>query len=1853
MKKNLNIKSDINMRTKLVIFSELLILFLFISSSIAMADTGSSETIKVSDIQKNTIKQTAVSLNFELAPDNPEFIEYLKNKEISLKGQSLEGQYTGYIPSPMDLSHVSKISAAYESAQDYPAYYDLRALNKVTPVKFQDDAGVCWIFATYASLESYLMPNESWDFSENNMKNLLSSSYLDGFDRDANSGGTFVMSTAYLTRWSGPVNESDDPYDPHSVASPQNLTIQKHVQDVLFLSSRQNSSDNKEIKFAIMNYGAVASMIYIDGNYPPQYLPAKYSYYYNGSLNANHGITIVGWDDNFDRNNFSSVPPGDGAFIVKNSWNTSWGDRGYFYISYYDSNIGKASAIYIAESPNNYKYIYQYDPLGWSQSIGQPNKNMWCANVFTAQSNEVLKAVSFYATDPNCNYEIRILNSTSSKILNSTTLNSTSSVLTQNGTIPTAGYHTVKLNYGVKLKAGENFSVNLNLTTPQNSPIALEYPTAVYSSHATANPRESFVSTNGNTWIDITTIYPNTNVCIKAFTDPETVPPVADFSATPTSGNAPLNVSFTDKSTGTPTSWAWDFGDGNTSTDQNSTNIYSTAGNYTVKITVSNAAGSDNKTIEDCVQVLPKVLDTQAPVINSVSLNNSNPNTGDLIKVTVNATDNVAVTSVEASDSSLSSLGENIWEGTITALEGIHFVNVSAEDAAGNITWNNSTSYTATSSDIEFHFIKSLGGSGGEYAQSIQQTSDGGYIVAGDSNSNDGNVTGNHGGSDYWVVKLDTTGNIVWQKSLGGSSYDNAYSIQQTSDGGYIVAGESNSNDGDVTGNHGGFDYWVVKLDTTGNIVWQKSLGGSGGELAESIQQTSDGGYIVAGYSRSTDGDVTGNHGGYDYWVVKLDTTGNIVWQKSLGGSDHDYAYSIQQTSDGGYIVAGDSRSNDGDVTGNHGGYDSWVVKLDTTGNIVWQKCLGGSISDNAYSIQQTSDGGYIVAGYSGSTDGDVTGNHGEFDYWVVKLDTTGNIVWQKSLGGSDDEYAESIQQTSDGGYIVAGESNSNDGDVTGNHGESDYWVVKLDTTGNIVWQKSLGGSDWDDAYSIQQTSDGGYIVAGESDSNDGDVTGNHGGYDYWVVKFAPQTRIPVANFTSNVTEGYAPLDVQFNDTSTGTPTSWQWNFGDGSANSTEQNATHTFTDVGIYHVTLTVAEDGNNSTITKDITVLNAPVAADFTSNVTIGTVPLSVHFYDASTGSPTSWQWNFGDGSPNSTERDPPHTFTDIGVFHVTLTVMKDGASSSKTKAITVNAPIGFKQYAYITNAVSSSVSVIDIATNTVVATVPIESYPEGVAVSPTRKNVYITSPGSDTVSVIDTITNNVTATINVGWYPWGVAVTPDGKKVYVANQLSNDVSVIDAKTNNVTTTINFVQDPYGVAVKPDGKKVYVTNGGNVSVIDTKTNTVKTTINLGYEPEGIAFTPDGKTAYVANYGNSSFSVIDTELDTVSTTVPLGPLGNPIAVAIPAFGKQVYMTNINWDTVSVINMDTNSVTSTVKVGRFPEGVAATSDGTKVYVANWLSNNVSVIDTKNNTVIATVPVGSRPVAFGQFITPVPVNGEADLSLSLQAPVSEFPSTSMTYTLCYQNFGTISANNVLLEDELSDVVSFKSASDGGVYDPSTRKVTWDIGTLGPSDHGYRYITVMTPLDVIVGTKIPNSASISTSDLEGQYEDNDQQVQTRITLPDLPPNVSVVNPHLWGISTPVVWWFEPTTFSYHSCQDATAVGINIHIDDGGQDIVANMAGGPPDWNYTTTFHPRYGKATVTYTISGCTPEIVSFDIYIDPAGYIYDIDTGKRISGASVWLQRPDGNGGWENVPTGENPPVSQPDINPLISDQNGM
>ncbi|MFC4721384.1 T9SS type A sorting domain-containing protein [Geojedonia litorea] len=386
-----------------------------------------------------------------------------------------------------------------------------------------------------------------------------------------------------------------------------------------------------------------------------------------------------------------------------------------------------------------------------------------------------------------------------------------------------------------------------------------------------------------------------------------------------------------------------------------------------------------------------------------------------------------------------------------------------------------------------------------DYAYSIVQTIDGGFVMAGYTLGSNVDVTNHHGGRDFWVVKTNSSGNLQWQKALGGAGTEVAFSIIQTSDNGYIVAGYANSFDGDITESFGGEDIWVVKLDSSGNLQWQKSYGNSNHQRAFSIIPTSGGGYVLTGVTRIDANDT-------DYIVIKLDNVGNVEWQYNYSydtNNSNDEAHTIVQTLDGGYIVTGYS------VLFEHLGLnysDAWVIKLNSSGIAQWDIRYGGSLIDSLWDIQPSSDGGYIMAGYSSSTDGDITNNNGGEDYWVVKIDAMGNLQWQKSLGGSNSERAFSVRETTDGGYIVSGYTQSNDGDITNAKGSQDGWIVKLDNSGNLQWQKILGGTQSDIIRSIIQTTNSGYITIGNTSSNDSGVGNVVGRHDFWIVRFGPET---------------------------------------------------------------------------------------------------------------------------------------------------------------------------------------------------------------------------------------------------------------------------------------------------------------------------------------------------------------------------------------------------------------------------------------------------------------------------------------------------------------------------------------------------------------------------------------------------------------------------------------------------------------------------------------------------------------------------------------------------------------------------
>ncbi len=452
----------------------------------------------------------------------------------------------------------------------------------------------------------------------------------------------------------------------------------------------------------------------------------------------------------------------------------------------------------------------------------------------------------------------------------------------------------------------------------------------------------------------------------------------------------------------------------------------------------------------------------------------------------------------------------------------------------------------------EIEWDKTYGESKSDSVLSVQQTSDGGYIITGDTESS---------GSKYaalWLIKTDANGNKEWDKIFGGDVYaTNAYG-QQTSDGGYILAGVTRSY------GSGDNDIWLIKTDSSGNKEWDKIFGGADHDVCLSIQQTSDGGYILVGVTRSY------GSGDNDIWLIKTDSSGNKEWDKTFGGAENDYASSVQQTSDGGYVIAGETWQGSSFSNG-------WLIKTDNNGNKEWDKTFGGGQEDFR-SIKQIASGGYIILGVTWSKG---TDNH---DIWLVKTDSNGNKEWDKTFGGAENDYASSVQQTSDGGYVIIGSTESY------GEGRKDFWVIKTDSSGNKEWDETFGGTNVDYARSVQQTSDGGYIIAGETKSF------GAGDYDIWLIKVTPDgsgKQPPVAD-AGNDAAAYVGQSTSFEGIGSdidGTIELYEWDFdGDGNydwSSTTTGSTTHTYQEKETRIAKLRVTDnDGLTDTDTRIITI-------------------------------------------------------------------------------------------------------------------------------------------------------------------------------------------------------------------------------------------------------------------------------------------------------------------------------------------------------------------------------------------------------------------------------------------------------------------------------------------------------------------------------------------------------------------------------------------------------------------------------------------------------------------------------------------
>ena len=368
-------------------------------------------------------------------------------------------------------------------------------------------------------------------------------------------------------------------------------------------------------------------------------------------------------------------------------------------------------------------------------------------------------------------------------------------------------------------------------------------------------------------------------------------------------------------------------------------------------------------------------------------------------------------------------------------------------------------------------WTSTFGGSEGDQGSSVQQTTDGGYIITGSTET-----FGNDGSHDVWLIKTDSQGNEEWNQTFGDDNFDQGYSVQQTTDGGYIIAGIQTTHAG-LSWFYLSSDLWLIKTDSQGNEEWNQiwlySSGFYGDDYGNSVQQTTDGGYIITGSTNSV-----GTGGAeMNLWLIKTDSQGNEEWNQAFGGSGGDYGNSVQQTTDGGYIIAGSTNS-----FGN-GEMDVWLIKTDSQGDLESIPTFGGSGGDYGNSVQQTIDGGYIITGSTNSF------GNGGMDVWLIKTDSQETEEWNQTFGGGDDDHGNSVQQTTDGGYIITGSTNS-----FGN-GEMDVWLIKTDSQGNEEWNQTFGGGNDDHGNSVQQTTDGGYIITGNTTYNDESET------DVWVIK--------------------------------------------------------------------------------------------------------------------------------------------------------------------------------------------------------------------------------------------------------------------------------------------------------------------------------------------------------------------------------------------------------------------------------------------------------------------------------------------------------------------------------------------------------------------------------------------------------------------------------------------------------------------------------------------------------------------------------------------------------------------------------
>ena len=547
------------------------------------------------------------------------------------------------------------------------------------------------------------------------------------------------------------------------------------------------------------------------------------------------------------------------------------------------------------------------------------------------------------------------------------------------------------------------------------------------------------------------------------------VPPIAKFSVNNSEPNVGEEVAFdasdSHDTDGNITEYRWDFGDGENATGPSTIHDYSKGGYFIIKLEIIDDDAAENSTTRD--------VKVNKPPIASFSYAPPDPQEDSVVTFDAGQSEDQDGRIVDY----LWDFGEGGRKQGYACVDyryikkGIYSVvlTITDDDGAKSTYSKEVTVEEIEASVVEDHradrevltepdktnldgWSRTFGGSGQDGGYSVEQTEDGGYIIT-------GRTLDNFGGDDLWLIKTDSSGYRVWDRTFGGEGADWGYSVEQTDDGGYITTGYT-------CDNLGGKDVWLIKTDSSGYRVWDRTFGGSGQDGGNSVEETEDGGYIITGYTLD-------NFGGDDLWLIKTDSSGYRSWDRTFGGKGQEQGYSVRQTSDGGYIMPG--RTIDA-----FGGDDLWLVKTDSSGYRAWDRTFGGEGADWGHSVQQTADGGYIITGYTHDA-------FGGKDVCLIKTDSSGYGEWERAFGGAGEEEGHSVQQTTDGGYIITGYT-------LDNFGGDDLWLIKTDSSGYRVWDRTFGGAGLEVGFSVQQTAEGGYIVTGYT-------LDNFGGSDVWLIK--------------------------------------------------------------------------------------------------------------------------------------------------------------------------------------------------------------------------------------------------------------------------------------------------------------------------------------------------------------------------------------------------------------------------------------------------------------------------------------------------------------------------------------------------------------------------------------------------------------------------------------------------------------------------------------------------------------------------------------------------------------------------------